>query len=287
MLVGIGLPSNVSGVKSADLLDWARQADAGPFSSLGIIDRLVYGNFETLITLAVAAGATGRIRLMPSVLLGPLRSAVMLAKETATLDALSGGRLTLGLGVGSREVDYLAAETPFAARGHRFDEQLATMKRIWAGEAVSDEIGAVGPAPAQAGGPPLLIGGFSPAAMRRIAQWGEGFIGTVVDPATASQLFSQVQSAWQAAGRTGKSRFVMGLYYGLGPDAADRGAAYIHDYYAFDPVMAPLIAGSVLTTPEAIAQAIHAYGDIGVDEIIFWPTSAEIDQLHRLADVAG
>ncbi len=225
--------------------------------------------------------------MLPSVLLAPLRAAAVLAKEVATLDALSGGRLTLGLGIGSREVDFNAAGTSFAERGRRFDDQLATMKRVWAGEAVSDEIGAIGPAPAQVGGPPLLIGGFGPAALRRAGQIGDGFIGTVVDPATASQLYEQVVAEWQTAGRPGKPRFVMGLYYGLGPGAADRGAAYIHDYYAFDPAMAPLIAGSMLTTPEAITAAIRAYDDIGVDEISFWPTSADVDQLHRLEDVVA
>jgi alkanesulfonate monooxygenase SsuD/methylene tetrahydromethanopterin reductase-like flavin-dependent oxidoreductase (luciferase family) len=287
MQIGIGLPATIPGVPAPDLLEWARHADAGPFSSLGIIDRLVYGNYEPLLTLAAVAGITHRIRLMPSVLLAPLRSAALLAKEAATLDALSGGRLTLGLGVGSRELDFQAAGTAFAVRGRRFDAQLATMRRVWAGEAMSDEIGPIGPAPAQAGGPPLLIGGFGPAALRRVAQWGDGFIGTVVDPATANQLYAQVLGAWQAAGRSGRPRFVMGLYYALGPDGAERGGAYLQDYYAFAPQMAPLIAGSVLATPAAISEAIRAYGDVGVDEINFWPTIADIDQVHRLEDVVG
>ena len=148
MQIGIGLPATIPGVTAPEILAWARRADAGPFSSLGIIDRLVYGNFEPLITLAAVAGATQRIRLMPSVLLAPLRSAALLAKEAATLDALSGGRLTLGLGVGSRELDFHAAGTSFTDRGRLFDDHLATMKRVWAGEAMADEIGAIGPEPA-------------------------------------------------------------------------------------------------------------------------------------------
>jgi alkanesulfonate monooxygenase SsuD/methylene tetrahydromethanopterin reductase-like flavin-dependent oxidoreductase (luciferase family) len=287
MQIGIGLPATIPGVTAPDILEWARLADTGPFSSLGIIDRLVYSNFEPLITLATVAGATQRIRLMPSVLLAPLRSGAVLAKEAATLDALSGGRLTLGLGVGSRALDFDAAGTAFAERSRRFDEQLATMKRVWAGEPMSAYTGPIGPAPAQQGGPPLLIAGFGPAAMRRVAQWGDGYIGTLVDPATASQIYAQALSAWQAASRTGRPRFVMGLYYALGSDAAERGGAYLHDYYAFDPQMAPLIAGSILATPEAITEAIRAYSDVGVDEINFWPTIADIDQQHRLAEVVG
>lgn len=287
MKIGIGLPATHPGITGPELLEWARQADAGPFSSLGIIDRLAYSNFEPLITLAAAAGATQRIRLMTSVLLGPLRAAGMLAKEAASLDALSGGRLTLGLGVGVREQDYAAAGVPFSQRGKRLDDQLAIMKRVWAGEMASAQIGGIGPSPVQPGGPPILIGGFGPAAMRRVGQWADGYMGTVVDPQTAGQLYNGALQAWQAAGRTGKPRFVMGLYYALGPDALTRGGEYVRSYYAFDPAVAPMLAESVLATPEAIQAAITAYAEVGVDEINFWPTIPEIDQLHLLADIVA
>lgn len=287
MQIGIGLPGTIPGVAGKDILEWARRADSGPFSSLGIIDRLVYSNYEPLITLAVVAGATRRIRLMPSVLLAPLRSAALLAKEAASLDALSSGRLTLALGIGGREDDYQAAGTAFASRGRRFDEQLATMKRLWSGGPFSDEIGPIGPAPAQPAGPPILIGGFGPAALRRVGRWGDGFIGSVVDPPTASHFYQQALAGWQAAERDGKPRFVMGLYYALGPDAAARGGEYLRHYYAFDPQTAGMIAGSILASPEAIAGAVRGYADVGVDEIVFWPTIAAPDQLDRLAQATA
>ncbi|HKS68834.1 MAG TPA: LLM class flavin-dependent oxidoreductase, partial [Ktedonobacterales bacterium] len=106
MRVGIGLPASIPGVQGRLLLDWAQRADAGPFASLGIIGRLVYPNYDPLIALAGAAGVTVRIRLMTTVLLAPLRNTAILAKQAASLDALSGGRLTLGLGVGAREDDF-------------------------------------------------------------------------------------------------------------------------------------------------------------------------------------
>src|SRR5690348_12590032 len=108
MKVGIGLPATIPGVTGESVLEWARAADAGPFSSLGIVDRLVYGNYEPLVTLAAVAGATNRIRLMSTVILAPLRNAAVLAKQALSVDALSGGRFVLGLGVGGREDDFQA-----------------------------------------------------------------------------------------------------------------------------------------------------------------------------------
>src|SRR4051794_40673279 len=107
MKIGIGLPNTVPGTQGGDLRDWAIRAEAAGFSTLGTIDRIVYANHESLIALSYAAAVTDRIGLLTSVLLGPLRSNnALLAKQAASLDILSGGRLTLGLAVGGREDDY-------------------------------------------------------------------------------------------------------------------------------------------------------------------------------------
>ena len=134
MRIAIGLPATIPGARGDLMLEWARKADAGPFSSLGILDRLVYTNYEPLIALAGVAAVTTRVRLITTVLLAPLRSASLLAKQAATIDAISNGRLTLGLGVGGREDDFQAAGVDFHQRGKIFDAQLETMSRIWSGE---------------------------------------------------------------------------------------------------------------------------------------------------------
>ncbi|HEU4944439.1 MAG TPA: LLM class flavin-dependent oxidoreductase, partial [Solirubrobacterales bacterium] len=103
MDVAIGLPNAVPGTTGRQLVEWARRADARGFSSLGTIDRIAYENYEPLTALAAAAVVTERIGLCTSVLLGPLRpNAVELAKQALSLQALSGGRFTLGIGLGGR-----------------------------------------------------------------------------------------------------------------------------------------------------------------------------------------
>jgi len=190
MDVGIGLPATIPGTRGSLILDWAKRADSGPFSSLGIIDRLVYPNYESLITLAAAAAVTDRVRLMSTILIAPLRGAGVLAKQAASIDALSGGRLTLGLGVGAREDDFNAAPATFHDRARRFEEQLELMKRVWSGQPASDEVGPIGPPPARSGGPELLVGGYSPPAIWRVGRWGDGYIsGGIPDPEQVRQPF--------------------------------------------------------------------------------------------------
>ncbi len=286
MQIGIGLPAHIPGVKSDLLLEWAALADKGSFSSLGILDRLVYPNFEPLMTLAVAAGATRRIRLMTTVMIAPLRNTVMLAKQAASLDALSGGRLTLGLGVGGREDDFHAVDAPFHHRGKRFEEQLTVMQRVWSGRSLNEQIGEIGPAPARPGGPEVLIGGYSPMALGRVGKWGDGIIlGGSTRPDVARQFCNVAQEAWQAGGKSGKPRLVGCIYYGLGPDAAAGVAQTIRHYYSFMEARAEALVASIPTTAAAVQEAIQALAAIGLDELVLWPCIADIEQLHRLAEV--
>jgi len=287
MHIGIGHPGTIPGVKGQLILEWARKADGGPFSSLGSLDRLVYPNYDALITLTAAAAVTQRIRLMTTVLLAPLHNGGLLAKQAASLDAISGGRLTLGLGVGVREDDFRAAPASFHDRGKRFEAQLDTMKRAWSGQALAEDIGSIGPPPARPGGPELLIGGYSPTAIKRISRWGDGYIAGGAPPPMARQGYELAEQVWKTAGRTGKPRFVAGMYWGLGPDAAERIGAYIRNYYAFMGPMAEQFASSIPTTPEAVKGAIQAFADVGVDELICWPCVPNLDQVDRLADVIG
>ncbi len=288
MKIGIGLPAAVTGASPALILDWARKADAGPFSSLGIIDRLVYTNYEALITLAATAAVTHRIGLMTTILLAPLHNAGILAKQAASLDALSGGRLTLGMAVGRREDDYRAAPASFHDRGRRFDEQLQVMKRIWSGQPLADDTGPVGPAPAREGGPEVLIGGYSPGTFRRLARWGDGYIsGSGANPTRVAELYRSVEEAWKMENRSGRPRLVGAFYWGLGPNAAERSAPFMRSYYGFLGPAVENMVKALPTTTDAIRGLIAGYAAIGVDELILWPCIADLDQVEHLADLVG
>jgi alkanesulfonate monooxygenase SsuD/methylene tetrahydromethanopterin reductase-like flavin-dependent oxidoreductase (luciferase family) len=225
---------------------------------------------------------------MIMILIAPLRSPIMLAKQAATLDAISGGRLTLGLGLGAREDDYNAADMPFDHRGRQLEELLRMMKRIWKGEALSDSMGAIGPKPAQPGGPELRLGAYSPAAIQRSGVFADGFIlGGATDPAMRTQIMQLVETSWQAAGRPGRPRFVASLAYALGAGASERGAAYVRDYYAYLGPRAELVAKGILDTPEKLKGAIDMFEELGVGELILFSASPEIEQFERIAELVA
>jgi alkanesulfonate monooxygenase SsuD/methylene tetrahydromethanopterin reductase-like flavin-dependent oxidoreductase (luciferase family) len=283
--IGVGLPTSIPGTEGRRILDWAKIADSGPFSSLSILDRLVYPNYDALTTLAAVAGVTQRISLITTVLLAPLRNPVFLAKQAASLDALSGGRLTLGLGIGTREDDYLAASIPFKKRGKLLDEELDTLTKIWSGQPLSEKIGPIGPKPAQSGGPEILIGGYSPAAIQRVGRWGNGFIAGGRDPKGTQQFFQLAEEAWKGAGRSGKPRLVGCFYYALGTDAKARASMYLRNYYVMLGPMVDTMINNLPLTIEAIKERVHQYEEIGADEVIIWPCTSDLEQFDQLAEL--
>jgi alkanesulfonate monooxygenase SsuD/methylene tetrahydromethanopterin reductase-like flavin-dependent oxidoreductase (luciferase family) len=277
--IGIGLPVRASGAESPVLLEWAARADAGPFSSIAVTDRVVYRAHEPLVALASAIGVTRRVRLATSILIAPTRETTLLARQAASIDALSGGRLTLGLGIGIREDDYGATGTAFTTRGRRLDEQLADLRTIWSE-------GAVGTSPARPDRPELLVGGYVDAVVRRIATWGDGFMAPGGgDPARMVDLWSRITAAWSAGGRSGRPRWVSASYFALGPGAADSARSHIESWYGFDPALAERRLRGIPTTEEAVRGTIQRQAEMGVDEFLLRPCSPDLEALDRLAEL--
>jgi alkanesulfonate monooxygenase SsuD/methylene tetrahydromethanopterin reductase-like flavin-dependent oxidoreductase (luciferase family) len=284
--IGIGLPSTIPGVTGRAILDWAREADEAGFSTVGTIDRVVYGSYETVPTLAAAAAVTERIRLTSAILIAPFRgNGALLAKQLATVDSLSGGRLVVGIAVGGRVDDYEATGTDFTRRGALFDRQLVELREIWSG-APRGFAGAIGPPPVQPGGPPLLFGGASDAAVRRTVEYGIGWISGGGGPKDFEAGADRIRAAWKEAGRAGQPRLAALTYFALGSDAEAAAQSYLQDYYAFLGEFASQIADNALTSEDRIRATIEAFGQVGCDELILFPCSADLDHLRRLAALA-
>jgi alkanesulfonate monooxygenase SsuD/methylene tetrahydromethanopterin reductase-like flavin-dependent oxidoreductase (luciferase family) len=209
----------------------------------------------------------------------------LLAKQLATIDNLSEGRLTVGVAVGGRADDYAATGVPFEERGRIFDEQLVEFQRVWSGAARGGGVSPIGPSPVQPGGPPLLVGGTSDAAMRRAVTSGVGWISGGGGPAVFAVGAERVRAAWRGSGRVGRPRLVALGYFALGPGAVAAAGSYLGDYYQFLGESAALIVRGALTTPDVVRVAVTAFADAGCDELILFPCSSELDQLDRLAEV--
>ncbi len=284
MDIGMGLPNPIPGTEGHTLLECARRAEERGFTTLATIDRVAYPSYESLVALAAAGAVTDRIGLMTNVVLGPTRNPVLLAKEAASVDQLSGGRLTLGVGVGTREDDYVAAGQPFQGRGRRWDEALGLMQRAWKGEPVAGSPKPVTPSPVRDAAVPLLIGGSSAQAIERTVQWGVGWTAGGSPPEQVGPIAERVRAAWRASGREGAPRIVALAYFALGDEAEERGGDYIRDYYAYLGPYVDAFAQGLPRTPEAVRGVRQAFEDVGVDELIFDPTIADVRQVDLLAD---
>ena len=286
MDIGIGLPATIPGVGREDFLSWAKRAEERGFSSLGTIDRLVYPNFEPFVALSAAAAVTERIRLTTDIALAPLRgNGALLAKQAATIDALSGGRLALGVAVGARDDDFEAAGVPFEQRGRLMDELLEEMKQVWAGEP-RGVAGRIGPPPAREGGPELLIGGAVEATVRRVVRFGDGWTASGGAPDAFGEMAEKVKRGWAEAGREGAPRLVALCYFALGDAAREDADGYLHDYYGYLGDIADRIAQSAAVDAATVHQYRDAFASAGADELIYFPCSTDPAQVDLLADAA-
>jgi alkanesulfonate monooxygenase SsuD/methylene tetrahydromethanopterin reductase-like flavin-dependent oxidoreductase (luciferase family) len=280
MEIGIGLPAAVPEADVTALGEWAATAERLGFSSLGVIDRLVYDNLDPLVALAAAAARTERVELLTTVLNVPYRqNAVVLAKQLASVERLSGGRLTAGLALGGWPEDYQASEVPQRGLGAAMDAMVATMQAAWDGKLA----GASGPMPAlPPDRPGLLFGGLVPAAFARAAAVGQGWIAPSFGIQQVVDGVDAIRGAWDRTGRAGRPRVVTVRYFCFGPGADEHAEHYLGHYYLD---YAHLVKADTPTTPEHLGAELRRLSDAGADDVVLMPCTDDIAQVTLAADV--
>jgi alkanesulfonate monooxygenase SsuD/methylene tetrahydromethanopterin reductase-like flavin-dependent oxidoreductase (luciferase family) len=294
MQIGMTMPVMEPDLDAGLLRQWAQGVDEGPFSSLCWGERIAFDNPEALTLLGALAAWTDRVPLITTVVVPQLHDPILLAKSLATGDMLCGGRLTVGIGVGGRHEDYLAVGAdPSTQTMREMARRVAIMKQVWSGEKITDSVLPVGPVPVQQGGPRLLVGTIGPRTLRHAAGWADGLAGITLDLDVAKQdeLFEVGRTAWAQAGKP-PPHLATSFWFALGDPEQARTQIHRHlrHYMNWIPVeivdaMAP--ATGWAGTEEQLADVLRAFASVGTSEVHLIPTSSDLDQLRRVADVVA
>lgn len=287
MKLGIGLPNTLTPAVNRGLfLDWARQADRAGFHVFGTLDQPGYDSWDPMISLAAAAAVTERVRLATTILQLPNRNEILVAKQAAVIDRLSGGRMDLGVAVGGRPTDDQAFGIKVRSRGRKLERQIRKIRRTWrAAKKSTDADGVLGPGPLQKPLPPIWVGGYTEPAVARAVAMGDGYIFATTGPQMVTEMTPKIRAAAEAAG---KKKFTIAAiaYCALGEDpraALEAGTASVMRYYRGKLWTDPeniIHAGP----PEVIAQAVKEYETAGLDILILFPEIAEVKQVEQIAE---
>jgi alkanesulfonate monooxygenase SsuD/methylene tetrahydromethanopterin reductase-like flavin-dependent oxidoreductase (luciferase family) len=292
--IGLSIPGTAPDRTSTTTVDFARRAEEAGVHSIWATDRIVDDTPDVFVTLGAIVATTSRILIGTSVVLGVLRPPLLLAKAATTVDAMSGGRLILGLGVGSRAEDFAATETPIEQRGARMDELIEIAKLAWSGAPVkysgrhhAIDIGPMRELPVQKPHPPLWFGGSAGPVLRRTARSGQGYI------ASTSSGAGGFRSAWatirrycEEAGRDVAEITPAALAYtSVAEDGEQaREAMRNHLLRSFGPARLERGLGPMVGTPEDLVRGAHEYFDAGVEVLILGSVSADPRHLDLLCE---
>ena len=275
MDIGIGLPTAVPNTPGSLWVPFARKAEAAGFKSFSTIGRTVFDSHEELIVLAAVAAVTTTAKLVTTVMIGPPRENVMLAKQAATLHNLSGGRLVLGLGIGWRSDDFeiVGRGEDWKRRGKLLETQIEDLRRIWAEQKV-------GPTP---GSPlPIMVGGNAPEALKRAGKYADAF---VAGPFPVEQVKAHFEAVDAAAGEKKPEKWTS-KFFALGDDVEDQLAHNVRAYYsAGGEEFVKQSYEGVLRTPEQVRKYVEEMRSTGASHLCLWPQVNGIEQVDRLAEV--
>jgi len=291
MDVGVCLPYMEEDLSRDRILSWCRAVDGGPFSSLSCGERITGHTIEMVTTLGAAAAVTERVRIVPSLYVLPMHSAVRAAKEIATLDLISNGRVTVTVGVGGRPGDYRAVGASMERRHVRMDEQVAEMRRVWRAEPPFEDLDPIGPNPVQPDGPPIHAGVMGPKAVRRAAAWADGvymWSGNGVKQEIARAI-EMVDSAWSQAERETPPRRIAGFWFSLASDSQRRLQQYVYDYIKVlsEDAAQAMAKAMNRSTADAVRESLDAMEELGCDECYLVPATCEIAEVERAAEIVA
>ncbi len=293
MEIGINLPVMVPGLDRDLVTQWCQRVDAGPFSTFAVGERICFPNPEAMVTMSFAAAITHRVRLAFGVLVLPMHKTVHLAKQLATLDVLCDGRLSVGVGVGAREEDFVAMEADFDDyRLGTLERQVELLRKTWnGGHVVKGALRPVEPFPLQHSGPELMSGSLLPQSIRRAAAWADGISGFSFGPngREIEACFETARQAWRERGRIESPRLVTNFWFALGAKAREQLDSYLGLYLNFmGGGAAEVLAPTVKTdSAQALKDSIAMVEDLGADELLLVPTTSDPSEVDRIADIIG
>ena len=292
MKIGICLPYMKAGLTREDYQAWFQAVDAGPFHSVCCGERIHGPAMDMRMVLAAAAIATSRVEITPTLYVLPMHSATRVAKEIASMDILSGGRVrNVSIGYGGREQDYTAVGARYTGRYGRMDEQVQEMRRVWRGEEMVAGAGPIGPSPVTAGGPRLLAGAMGPKSIARCARWADGLYGWSAngERAELARVFAMADAAWAQAERPDRPYRLGGFWYTLADNGQQKLYDYIYEYLAIaGPAIATMMAESVnRSSADAVRAAVDNAEAAGCEEVFLVPATAEMVEVERLADIVA
>lgn len=293
MKIGMTLPVMEPELDRQILRMWVEAIEQGPYASLAFGERIVFDNPDAAVMLGACAAWTERVEIVTTIFVAQLHNPVILAKQIATADMLCNGRLTVGLGIGGREEDYQAAGADFATHKNAdLLHRVETMRRVWAGETIVEAVDRrVGPPPVQPGGPRLLAGAMGPKAIALASRWSDGLCGMSFgpDPQEIAATFDLACKAWAEADRP-KPHLGTSFWFALDDGGRAQVEAHLKRYFTWvDPAARDAIAASAgfVGSPQDLKDMLRRIEDVGADEVQLIPTSSNVDQVHRIADVIG
>ncbi len=290
MKIGICLPYMKDGLTREDYLQWFQRVDEGPFHSVSCGERVHGPTYDMRVLLSAAAIATERVEITPTLYVLPMHSAVEVAKEVATMDILSGGRMRqICVGYGGRPQDYQAVGRQMRGRYQLMDHQVADLRKVWAGEEMIEGAGPIGPSPTRPGGPRILAGALGPKSIARCAQWADGLYAWSGNGETAElrNAFNTAEEAWSAAGREQPPYRLGGFWFSLAEDAQARLYDYVYSYLDIaGPEIATAMAESVHRhNADAVREGLDNAEAAGCEELFLVPATADIAEIDRLSDL--